>query len=261
MERRLTSFLMRASFLPFVSFRSWVPRVCGLSTLHNSLRPRILPALALLAAAVTAAAAAEPAAPILDLTVEEAARLERGEAVVRLVPIRGEPDREGLAARLLPWPPERLFRAVADADHWSEWVPFLERSERRRDPGGAPVWSLAFDLPLPLRDRRYRARVVAEEPDADTSEDWTVSWASVPGSGNVARAQGSFSLRAHGPGRTLVVFRTATDTGDRTPRFLQERALLQSLPWVLDGLRQQVGRCRYTVPWPDGCREERPWAP
>ena len=236
--------------------------MCGLSTVDNRLRPRILPALALFAAAATAAAgAAEPAATIPDLTGEEAARLERGEAVVRLVPIRGQPDREGLAARLLPWPPERLFRAVADADHWSEWVPFLERSERSRDPDGAPVWSLAFDLPLPLRDRRYRARVAAVEPAGGAPGRWTVSWASIPGSGNVARARGSFSLRAHGPGRTLVVFRTATDTGDRTPRLLQERALLESLPWVLDGLRQQVGRCRYTVPWPDGCREERPWSP
>ncbi|HUP43859.1 MAG TPA: hypothetical protein VM599_11690, partial [Thermoanaerobaculia bacterium] len=72
---------------------------------------------------------------------------------------------------------------------------------------------------------------------------------------------GSFTLAPRGPGRTLVLFRTATETGDRTPRFLQERALLQSLPWVLDGLRQQAERCRYAVPRPDGCREERPGPP
>lgn len=81
----------------------------------------------------------------------------------------------------------------------------------------------------------------------------------VPGSGNVASARGSFTLTPRGPAGTLVVFRTATDTGDATPRFLLDRALLDSLPWVLDGLRQQVNRCRYTEPFPEGCREERPW--
>jgi hypothetical protein len=224
----------------------------------------MLPVLALLAAGPPAAAADASA-----LTREELARLDRGEVVARLVPLPGEAARSaraGLAARVLPSSPERLFRAAADADHWAEWVPFLEGSERSAEAGGGVSWRLAFDLPLPLRDRHYRARLGVARPagaerEANLGGRWTVSWASVPGSGNVARAAGSFTLAPRGPGRTLVVFRSATETGDRTPRFLQERALLQSLPWVLDGLRQQAERCRYAVPWPDGCREERPGPP
>ena len=267
-ERRLTSFLMSTSVFPFGPLRFRVPRLCGLRTTHNRLPPRILPAVTVLAAALVAAsvsAAGGAATPAGELTPGDLARLERGETVARLVAVPGAVGREGLAARLLPWPPERLFRTVADVDHWSEWVPFLERSQRRHGPGGDPEWSFELDLPFPLRDRRYRARVTAARPEADgggaDSEGWTVAWASVPGSGNVAAARGAFTLTRHGPARTLVVFRSATETGDRTPRALQERALLESLPWVLDGLRQQVNRCRYMEPWSDGCPEERPWAP
>lgn len=216
---------------------------------------RFFPWAALLIAGAAPLPAAGP-----ELSGEELARLDRGEVVTRLVEVPGETHRAGLAVRVLPHPPDRVFRAVADADHWAEWVPFLEQSARRQAPGddvGRPRWELAFDLPFPLRDRRYAARVaVAEDAGART-----VSWTSIPGSGNVASARGSFTLSPRGPGRTLVVFRTATDPGDATPRFLLERALRESLAWVLDGLRQQVNRCRYTEPWPDGCREEPPWEP
>ena len=214
----------------------------------------LLTLLGLLAPAPSPAAGA-------DLSANDLARLDRGEVVTRLVEVPGEEHRAGLAARVLPHPPDRVLRAVADADHWAEWVPFLTRSERRGGEGaaaGRPRWELAFDLPFPLRDRHYSMRLEISEGGGPRR---TVSWASIPGSGNVASARGSFTLSPRGPAGTLVVFRTATDPGDATPRFLLERALRESLAWVLDGLRQQVNRCRYTEPWPDGCREERPWAP
>lgn len=193
-----------------------------------------------------------------DLSAAEEARLERGETVARLLSRTGSEPSEGLAARVLPRDLDRVWRAVADVDHWSEWVPFLEASERVAGGDGAPAWELRLDLPVPLRDRHYRAAVRVGEGVGGSR---TVSWRSVPGSGNLAWARGSFRLEPRGPGSTLVVFRTATDTGDRTPRFLLDRALRESLPWVIDGLAQQVNRCRYTDPWPDGCREAPPWTP
>jgi hypothetical protein len=154
-----------------------------------------------------------------------------------------------------------VWRAVVDLDHWHEWVPFLEASERTPGASGSPAWRLRFDLPLPLRDRHYAVRARASGPGGGLRAGGTLSWESVPGSGNVAWARGSVAVLPRGPGRTLVVFHSATDTGDRTPGFLLDRALRQSLPWVLEGLAQQVSRCRYTTPYPDGCREERPYTP
>lgn len=193
-----------------------------------------------------------------DLSAAEEARLEGGETVARLVHGAGSEPSEGLAARVLPRDLDRVWRAVADVDHWHEWVPFLETSARVTGGDGAFTWKLRLDLPVPLRDRHYRASVCV---GGRLGKGRTVSWRSVPGSGNVAWARGSFHLEPRGPGSTLVVFRTATNTGDRTPRFLLDRALRESLPWVIDGLAQQVNRCRYTDPWPDGCREAPPWTP
>lgn len=201
---------------------------------------------------------AEATAARTHLSAAEDARLERGETVARLTPGGDSGPSEGLAARVLPTDLDRVWRAVVDLDHWHEWVPFLETSARQEDAGASPTWELRFDLPAPLRDRYYR---VAPRFGSGHGGGRTVSWRSIPGSGNVAWARVSFLLELRGPGKTLVVFRSATDTGDRTPRFLLDRALRESLPWVIEGLAQQVNRCRYTEPWPDGCREAPPWTP
>lgn len=208
--------------------------------------------LALLAAA-PAAVPQEAGEP--GFSAAEKARLDRGATVVRLAPGSGSDPSEGFAARVLPRDAERVWRAVADLDHWHEWVPFLEVSDRKAGPGEAPAWELRFDLPLPLRDRHYRVVPGVGRATAPSGAAATLSWDSVPGSGNVARAGGSFTVASHPRGGTLVVFRTVTDTGDRTPRFLLDRALRESLAWVLEGLAQQVNRCRYTLPRPEGCRE------
>lgn len=208
------------------------------------------------------------------LAAEEWARLEQGATVTRAIPMAGANQRAGLAVRLVRHDPERVVRAVADVDHWREWVPFLESSARSTAPGPASR-ALAFDLPWPLRDRDYRATVLvessrpaagAEAPGevvgAAGGREWLVSWLSVPDSGNVEWARGSFLVRELDAGRALVVFRSATDLGEpRFARSLLDRVMEDSLRWVLDGLAQQVERCRYVLPYPDGCTEARPSRP
>lgn len=211
------------------------------------------------------------------LAAEEWARLEQGGTVTRTIPMAGANQRAGLAVRLVRHDPERVVRAVADVDHWREWVPFLKGAERSAAPGPSSR-ELAFDLPWPLRDRHYRAtlRVETSRPAAGAEapggtgderfdpggREWLLAWLSVPDSGNVQWARGSFLVRELGPGRALVVFRSATDLGEpRLTRSLLDRVMEDSLRWVLDGLAQQVGRCRYTVPYPDGCVEARPSRP
>jgi hypothetical protein len=212
--------------------------------------------LALLTAAAGPALQGDPTA-LPALSAEDARRLEAGECVVPLIPVPGERAPAGSAARVLPASAARVWRAVADVDHWHEWVPFLEVSERQPADRGRPRWRVVLDLPLPLSDRHYAAGARTSSTGASRVLDWS----SVPDSGNVAWARGSFVVTPRGPERALVVFRTASDFGDHTPVFLLEHALRKALPWVLDGLAQQVNRCRYTVPYPDGCHEEPPSVP
>jgi hypothetical protein len=212
---------------------------------------------AVLAASPPAPPPPGPAPAPEPLTAEDERRLGRGDDVLRLVPVPGERYSEGLAARVLPHDAERVWRAVADVDHWHEWVPFLEVSERQPPGRDGSRWRVVLDLPLPLADRHYAAG--ARTGRAGSS--WVLDWSSVPGSGNVAWARGSFIVTPRSPERSLVVFRTASDFGDHTPELLLELALRRALPWVLEGLAQQVNRCRYTVPYPDGCREEPATSP
>lgn len=202
------------------------------------------------------------------LSQDDWAKLRAGESVTRMVPMAGANQRAGIAVRLVPGDPERVARTIGDVDHWSEWVPFLKTSKRSRAPGPLSR-ELHFDLPWPLSDRHYRAQIRTEAiraaggpPGEAGPLEWTLTWDSVPDSGNVEWAWGSFRVTDHEPGRSLVVFRSATDVG--TPRFARsilDRAMTDSLSWVLDGLAQQVNRCRYSVPFPAGCDEERPSKP
>jgi hypothetical protein len=204
----------------------------------------------------------------LRLSEEDRARLRAGETITRMIAMPGAHQRAGIAVRLVPGDPERVGRAIGDVDHWREWVPYLKTSGRSTAPG--PVSrELHFDLPWPLSDRHYRAQVRTEAiraagggPGEPGPLDWTLTWDSVPDSGNVEWAWGSFRVTDHEPRRSLVVFRSATDVeAPRFARSILDRVMTDSLRWVLDGLAQQVDRCRYTVPFPAGCEEEKPSRP
>lgn len=180
------------------------------------------------------------------LTPTERERLAAGEALVEMVEVAGSPIREGVARRVLAAAPERVYRAIVDYAHYAEFMPFVTSSQ----PAGANEWELVLDLPWPTPDQRFR--ITAES--APAADGWHSSWRLVPGSGNVTENRGDWTLEPFGTG-TLVTLRMRSQAAAPVPLSLQERATRESLPWVLDGLRQHVGRCRYDEPRRDGCTE------
>jgi ribosome-associated toxin RatA of RatAB toxin-antitoxin module len=182
------------------------------------------------------AATATAAAPVVEATLE---------------PLAGSAIRRGVATTTLAVPAERLFRAMADVDHWAEFMPFMVRS-RPLGPREERVWEQDLALPFPLRDRIYAIRVQASHE----GDQWTVVWHHVAGSGNVRGLQGRLDLRALGPSRTAVELSLWSDLGGLASVAAQEAMLQRSLGWILDGLRQQAGRCRYDRPVAPSCAEE-----
>jgi hypothetical protein len=77
----------------------------------------------------------------------------------------------------------------------------------------------------------------------------------IPGSGNMRSHQGSWRVEPWPGGGTLVSIHTLSHTGGAVPVAWQREALEESLPWVLDGLGQHLGRCRYDQPVPRGCAD------
>lgn len=161
---------------------------------------------------------------------------------------------EGVARRVLEAPPERLFRAAADWAHYHEFFPFVKRSRAEVDAAGAVRARQVVDLPFPWADRHFAARLEHTATDGLLR----VAWSAVPGAGNVTENRGEWRFTEIAPGRTLVELRLVSDAGPGVPDGFQRRALEATLPYAIDGLRQQANRCRYDRPRHPTCPEAPP---
>lgn len=207
------------------------------------MKPAPLLALAaLLAGPLAAAPPPLPAAAGVRLSPAELTRLAAGEVLVRLEDPAVGGLREGIGVGIVDFPPARVFAALADFGHWSEFMPFLRRSEARREPDGSFLCDQSLDLPGGLR--RYRVRATARAAAGGAGSPWRIAWGYVPGSGDLRAQRGSWTLVPWGAGRTLAVLRLASDPGG-VAAWLAQRATAKSIPWIFNGLRQHAGRGRY----------------
>lgn len=208
--------------------------------------PPVLLLLTLFAAgAVAAAPAAEPG----GFSPADLPRLAAGETVVRMA---AAPAVAGWAARELAVPAARVARAVGDWRHYAEFFPFVAQSAAAVE-GGVVVTRQTLDPPG-LVPRREVVAVAAAEPPPPSARGprtWRFRWRG-RGAGRDAE-RGEWTIVELGPARTRVEIRLAGRLG--LPAALERRALARTLPWVLDGLAQQVNRCRYDLPVHPTCRE------
>jgi uncharacterized protein YndB with AHSA1/START domain len=168
-----------------------------------------------------------------------------GDVWVETVSPGGGKPREGVGRGVIEAPPERVFRALTDYAHWSEFMPFLMKSEAQAQPDGSTLAEHVMKLPAPTGERHYRVRFHQKVGTGPAGKTWTIDWAYVPGSGNVKAHHGSWTLTTLGPGRTLAVLRLYTDPGGFTPQWAVDRGTTDTIPWIFHGLRQQVRRSRY----------------
>ncbi|HEX2254865.1 MAG TPA: SRPBCC family protein [Thermoanaerobaculia bacterium] len=198
----------------------------------------------LLVAAATAAPTAEPRSPARQ-------RLAAGETLVKMA----ASGAEGRAWRVLDAPPERVRRAVADLRHYAEFFPFVRLSQAWQAGDGRLLTRQVLDVPFPQGERVVTAEVEMTE-SAPGAPVWTLRWESVADSEQQQRA--TWTVHPFAGGRTLVSIHLVTAAAGWTAR-LERRAVEQSLPWILDGLRQQVARCRYDLPIHESCTESPPF--
>jgi uncharacterized protein YndB with AHSA1/START domain len=193
--------------------------------------------LAALAAVLVGAAPGE--AP------EQTVSTPTGEVRVSLATERPDGPRAGVGRGLVQAPPERVFRALTDVEHWHEFMPFLEQSTARPRKDGSIESFQRLELPFPVGRRSYRIRVRSRVEPAAGGTVWHIDWTYVPGSGNVKDHHGSWTLTAAANGATLAVLRLYTDPGSLIPARATDRGTIETLPWIFHGLRQHVQRSRY----------------
>jgi hypothetical protein len=162
-----------------------------------------------------------------------------GEVEVTLRPV-GDGPKEGIGSGMIEAPPERVFRALMDLDHWDEFMPFVDESDAKPQPDGSVLSSQRLVLPPMIGERHLKIRVTGQAGRK-------VEWSYVPGSGNVKSQRGSWILEEAAPGKTRATLRLLTDPGGSAPDWAMDRATGKSLVWIFDGLRQQVQRSRYNA--------------
>jgi uncharacterized protein YndB with AHSA1/START domain len=156
----------------------------------------------------------------------------------------GGRPREAVGRGVIEAPPERVFRALIDYAHWSEFMPFLETSEARPQPDGSVLAYHVLKLPH-AGERHYRIRFRQRAETNRAGRTWKIEWSYIPGSGNIADHHGSWTLTALAAGRTFAVLRLYNDTGGLAPHWVVDRGTTETVPWIFHGLRQQVRRSRY----------------
>src|SRR5215210_5267659 len=109
-----------------------------------------------------------------------------GEVKVTLQPTASGP-KEGIGIGVIDAPPERVFRALMDLDHWDEFMPFVVESDAHRQPDGSILSFQRLQLPPMIGERHLRIRV-------RSADGRKVEWEYVPGSGNVKAQRGSWTL-------------------------------------------------------------------
>jgi uncharacterized protein YndB with AHSA1/START domain len=200
------------------------------------------PALCLLAVFLLGAAAPEKPS---QTDSGRTAATPTGEVQVYLVKVREDGPREGVGQGGIDAPPARVFRALMDVEHWSEFMPFMEKSSARRRKDGSIESFQRLELPFPAGRRSYRIRVRGRTETSPTVTVWRIEWASERGSGNVKEHRGSWTLTANGTGGTRATLRLFTNPGGFLPASAADRGTAETLPWIFHGLRQHVRRSRY----------------
>lgn len=178
-------------------------------------------------------------------TPERTVSTPTGAVRVSLGPAAADGPREGIGRGLLDAPPERVFRALSDVEHWHQFMPFLEQSTEKRRKDGSIESFQRLELPFPVGRRAYRVRVRTSAERTAGGTVWHVAWTYVPDSGNVEDHHGSWTLVAAAGGATSATLRLSTDPGGFVPASAVERGTAETLPWIFHGLRQHVRRSRY----------------
>lgn len=202
----------------------------------SALQPLFRPALFPLLAVLLLGAAEAP---------ERVVATPTGEVRVSFAVVRAGGPQEGIGRGVVEAPPERVFRALVDVEHWHEFMPFLEQSTAQRRKDGSIESFQRLELPFPISRRSYRVRVRSRTGPAAGGTVWHIDWTYVPGSGNVKDHHGSWTLTGTGKGATLATLRLYTDPGGFVPAGAMDRGTAETLPWIFHGLRQHVRRSRY----------------
>lgn len=194
---------------------------------------------------VFASGFAAPSAAVED--AEWALVVERDGIDVYARSLPGSSVKEVRATTVIAAPPARVFALLLDSDRFLEFMPYIvEVRTVARD--SAAVWYLYQRLSPPLvSDRDYTLRHQSfEDPQRSRYE---LQWEAANGHGPTARdgvvrveiCAGSYIVEGlDGGARTRLTYQLHTDPGGSLPKWLVNRANLESVPALLQAIAHRA---------------------
>ena len=148
--------------------------------------------------------------------------------------------------------PARLWKAVNDLEHYTEFMPYLEKAKVIKREGASAWQYYSVDAPV-ISDRDYTLKLT-KDPDPGKKDRWRVSWVAAnkvgpkpqPGKVRVKVATGSWVFRAKQGGKaTLILYTVRSDPGGSIPSWIANRANRKAVPDVMRALLKQSKKSRY----------------
>ena len=165
--------------------------------------------------------------------------------------VPGSPIREIKAVCVIGMPAKRIWDTLADIDHYTEFMPYVEKAFIvSRFDGGHYEYQL-IDPPL-VDERDYTVKVTLEVDEA--AGRFKRSWAPANDKGpkkpeDVVRVeinQGYWQIIAKGPDSAEVTYYLYTDPGGSIPNWIANKANKTSVPDLMRAVRSRSVNPKWT---------------
>jgi len=156
----------------------------------------------------------------------------------------GSDVREVRAIGEVDAPPEKVYAAVTDFEHYAEFMPYLEDSKViRRTDSEVVTWAI---MNAPMVSRRDWVVAVKLDPVKKVGTTWTVSTEGPPESDRAVRLKindGSWTLEPlDGGKRTRATYYLYTNPGGSIPSWIANKANTMALPDLFEAIRKRAAR-------------------
>jgi len=192
----------------------------------------------LMAFTLSFATGAEFALPDVDaqLTPKNLAKLDKGKILkFRMEPIQvnGADAGGGFAVGVVDKPPADVWGYIIDYDKFTEFLPRITRNEVLERKDGEVL--LRQTIKVLTRSVTYHI-VQTVDHEAHTLQ-WKVDQTK---ENDIRESLGSWSVRPHGQGRSLVIYSILVDTGMRVPGWIESFLTRRDIPNVVKALKRRA---------------------
>ena len=167
---------------------------------------------------------------------DDKARLEKGEAIVRTVKVKGYEVAAAKMIAIIDAPPSRVWKIIDKCENYETTMPRIAKASELSRVGDKITCSVTVAMPFPLSNLTATTRAKhTVVKDKLYKRAWTLV------EGDYKKNTGSWTLTPYGDGsKTYVEYAVHAVPNISIPAFIQKKAQQSSLPKIIEMLRKQT---------------------